>query len=283
MQIEEWTDNDIDFIINNYNELGSIECAKILNKDLSRFRSKIQRLRKRGLCLKVDKKTISKIRQNKYRDPYKCNVNPINFINPSSPEISYILGFLWADGFLGSNNWSINTEIVTSDANILQDIFLSTGKWSFFHRKRENYKPQTKIMCYSRLLYEHLTSMDFIKNRTCPIKLINTIPLDLQHYWFRGYCDGDGSFGKNKKSRKLTFCGNINQNWEFINILTNILNIPNYKSNKIIKTTQKNTINEYSICVCYNKMGIKTFGEYIYQGKQFGLTRKYEKYLSIVS
>lgn len=110
-------------------------------------------------------------------------INQSLFTKVTTPEAAYILGFLWADGFLGSH-YTINTEIVSEDAIIIEKIFLSTGKWYIYTRTRNNYKPQTKFSCTNKTLYEYLIKLGFNSKNKSPNKILKTIPKKLQHYWF---------------------------------------------------------------------------------------------------
>lgn len=210
------------------------------------------------------------------------NVDPNQFIKVNTPQAAYILGFLWADGFLGSG-YSICTEIVSDDAIILENIFASTGKWHSFHRHRKGYKPQTKFVCNSKILYEHLEHLGFNDKTKTPIKLLKTIPKKFHHYWFRGYFDGDGCWYHYPKSyiNQCTIAASYYQNWSFMIKLIKLLKIKNYNINKSQTKNKKGITNKYSQLRFCNKDGIIKFGNYIYKGKQFGLTRKLEKYNSI--
>lgn len=214
----------------------------------------------------------------------QLNVDPLQFIKVTTAEAAYILGFLWADGFLGSH-YSINTEIVSDDAIVLEKIFLSTGRWHVFNRKRENYRPQTKFQCSSKMLYNHLKKLGFNHAGKCPKKILKTIPKNLQHYWFRGYFDGDGCWYYYPRGylKQCTISSSINQNWSFMTNLVSKLKIQNAKISKHKSKNKKGIINQCSRFRFCRHSSIVAFGEFIYQGKIFGLERKLEKYKKIIA
>lgn len=214
----------------------------------------------------------------------KLNVDPLQFIKVTTPETAYILGFLWADGYLGYS-YSINTEIVSDDATILEKVFLSTGKWHVCRRTRKNYKPQTKFCCNSKILYEHLIKLGFNNKNKDPSKILDTIPKSLQHYWFRGYFDGDGCWYFYPKGylKQCIISSKYDQNWKFIIELLNELKISKYHINKIKSVNKKGIENKHSRLRLCNLDSIKKFGNYIYSGNQFGLERKLEKFDDIIS
>lgn len=263
-----WNQSHIKFLIKNYPKLGADYCSEQLNFTVCQIRSKASQLK-----LKVIK------RKGHLKNPEKCNVNPLMFINPTQPEIAYLTGFLWADGYLGSH-YSINSEINFEDANVLLPIFQKTGNWKTYTRTRKK-SITTKFTCSSKLMYDFFS----FESNSSPNKLICNVPTKLKHYFFRGYCDGDGCFYFNKKQylRQLCFSSCYDQDWEFIISLFKEINIQKYKTSKVQRKNKKGKINSYSKVVVSNKSDITKFGEYIYQGEQFGLNRKFAKFCDIIT
>lgn len=267
------------FVIKNYPNKGAKYCAEKLNLKESQIRSLVSRLK-----IQVSKTRKSFIARNKLDKPYdQYNVNPLQFMDVKTPEAAYILGFLWADGFLGSH-YSINAEIISDDAIVIEEVFLSTGDWHIFQRHRKGYKPQTKFTCNSKMLYEHLIKIGFKEKHKCPNKLLKTIPKKLQHYWFRGFFDGDGCwyFSRQNHLRQCTISSRYDQNWKFLIKLFFELKIKQYNINSQILKNKKNIINKSSQLRLCNLDAIQKFGNYIYSGDRFGLTRKLNKFYEIV-
>lgn len=213
----------------------------------------------------------------------KHKIDPLRFIKVTTPEIAYVLGFLWADGYLGAN-YSINTEIVSDDAIVIEKIFLSTGQWHIFQRHRIGYRPQTKFSCNSKVLYEHLVLKGFKTENKSPLDLLKTIPKKLHRYWFRGYFDGDGCWYFNAKNylRQCTISSRYEQNWDFMVDLFQELQINQYNLNQQNKKNKKGIINSSSQVRLCSVGGIKSFGYYIYGGKMFGLDRKFNKFQEMI-
>lgn len=207
------------------------------------------------------------------------NVNPIQFFYPKTKEVSYILGFLWADGYLNPSGYTIATEIISEDAINLIPIFTQTGKWNITYRQRKHWKPQTKICSFGKSLYSFLTSMDYY-DKTTPKQILNLIPKDLQHYWWRGYFDGDGCFYYNKKQylRQLAITSDYDQDWTFVVKLSKSLGI---KKHQIKQTISPKSYSSSQFRIT-NKSDITKFANYIYQDYDgLGLKRKHDKYLLI--
>lgn len=235
----------------------------------------------RKLGLKLNKDGWHYVRSNQPHRPKpsnRLNVHPQQFIEPKTPQTCYLLGLLWADGNLGAH-YTINLEVVSEDAFYFKSVFETTGKWNKFERQRKHWKPLTKFTCASKVLFEHLLSMGFKDKGCSPCELISSLPEGLRHYWYRGFLDGDGNFYFNAKQylRQLTFSSCYEQDWTFMKSLFNELEMQKWKCRKV------KSKHSYSIARCANKKDIVKFGEYIYQGEEFGLSRKKEKFMEIVS
>ena len=102
----------IKFIKENYPLLGCKECAKLLNLSNGAVHWQAQNMK-----LLVSKETKSNLakeghkkRKKKTSEQYK--VNSALFVKDFIPESVYILGMLWADGYVHKKNNSLNIEIL---------------------------------------------------------------------------------------------------------------------------------------------------------------------------
>jgi hypothetical protein len=256
-----WSQQQHDFLVANYPKLGAKVCAEKLHLGLVCVKNKV-----RISGLRLNQEARNRLR---LKDSTKCKVNPDQFISPETPQASYILGFLWADGFLASNN-SIGTEITTDDAEYLLPAFLKTGKWSTFSRHRNGYKPQTKIVCSSKLFFEHLSSQGFKGRSHFPRDLSTSFPDHLLSYWLRGYSDGDGCFYFNAKQscRQITFTSSVEQDWTELEKIMDKVGVERFA---IRRTDSKTRYSQFRIT---NKNDVVRLGSFIYQGDSFGIKRK---------
>src|SRR5574343_602426 len=99
-----WTREQIDWLIENYKYHGAIVCADHLQLRVSQIK-----------------------------------INAHNFVACNSKEVCYLLGLLWADGYLGKK-YRIVLEIQRIDFLDIQDVLLSTGAWSIHTRFQQNRK-----------------------------------------------------------------------------------------------------------------------------------------------
>lgn len=113
--------------------------------------------------------------------------------------MAYALGFLWADGHV-SLRGRVSLGIVSADANDIINTFDKTGRWHKYFYQQKHWQPQTTIAIQNKALATILINFDYRqKSFINPTKILEVIPEELKHYWYRGYWDGDGNFnlGKN--------------------------------------------------------------------------------------
>jgi len=211
-----------------------------------------------------------------------------------TPEFAYILGLLWADGYLNikeNRTYRICIESVSDDLIGLIPIFEKVGIWHKRERNRVNRRPQLSLRATSREFALWLQDHDYTaKSYKSADKILSKIPENLRHYWFRGLIDGDGHIGVQyyKKDSiatgRLSISSGIEQDWSYVEKLFDNLNISYSikRSTRFNKLSQKN--NSYSYIETYRQRDIVKFCEYIYQNyenDQIGLKRKYDKFIFI--
>lgn len=276
--------NNEKFIIENYQKLGMKKTCEILNLS----KGKIQYVVTKN-NLKVDKKELTKILQkNKIKLGDSCNVNVANFTTNVNKYGAYLLGLLWSDGYISNNNsdkpkYNISVECVDEDMREFKEIFNKTGKWLFYSRKRNNWKPITKATTSNKELVEYLQTKDYTeKSYKSPTKIISELPNELRKYFLLGVIDGDGCFyfNKNHSLRQFTIAGSLNQDWTAFETIFKEIGVE-YKINR--RSNNKNGSSEIRVL---NKINIKKLGDFIYDTineDNIGLKRKYEKYLKIIN
>jgi len=209
-------------------------------------------------------------------------VDDKQFLNITSPEISYILGILWADGYIFKN--SIFLWLKKTDSKSIENIFNKTGNWNIYYRKLKDRKEQMCFNTYNKFIFNFLVKNDYKnKSRLSPNKILSEIPNNLKQYFFRGYFDGDGTIYSTKKQSVLNITSTYEQDWTDISKFMDKLHIK-YSISKIRYTNKLNILNSASRIVIQNINGIVKFCDYIYKdfiGDNIGLKRKYDIYLII--
>jgi hypothetical protein len=270
-----------EFVIENYFLLGNKKCTEILNVNKSVI-SNITTKYKLKMDDIIKRKFNSESKIKKDGD-YKVNTN--KFISDIDENGSYILGLLWADGYLNKDkkNNSISIECIKDDMVYFKTIFNKTGEWGYNERLRTNKKNKVvRLTTNNKYLKDYLSENDFLdKSLSSPTKILNKIPSKLTHYFLLGIIDGDGCFYYNEKRnlRQFSITGSLLQDYSVFEDIFNKLNIK-YTIRRI-----KNSKTGYSQIRISNKSDIKKIGDFIYSDindNKIGLPRKYDKYLKII-
>lgn len=266
------------FIINNYQNFGVIKCCEILNLTKGQVKYIITKYK-----LKLNLETKHKILSNsKSILDSNCKVKIDEFKDNINEFTAYILGLLWADGYIPKNSNIIKLECVNDDMIHFKKIFDKTGVWNKTERLRENKKRVISLVSTSnKLLKEYLIENDYIeKSLVSPYKILQKIPNNFKHNFLLGMVDGDGCFYFNKKYglRQFVLTGSLNQDWSSFEDMFIELGV----TYKIIRTPNSKTGS--SQIRVLNKENIKKIGNYIYPNliNKIGLSRKFEKYNLII-
>lgn len=142
-----------------------------------------------------------KLKKSADRRKFRCNDN---FFNNIDSEIkAYLLGILYADGYI-SKDGRIGILLNQKDIEILDLIkkFIAPNS-EIKHLNYQNIKrdPQVKIRFKSKTLYNRLLEFGFTVDKThTPCNILYKIPEKYKRHFIRGYTDGDGciSFDKRK-------------------------------------------------------------------------------------
>ena len=132
MKQNTWTTEEIDFLKVNYPKHGVNYCVDKLGYTKSKIQNKTYEL---NIKLEPETKSIILSKQT-----IKCNINPDLFHNIKTKEISYLLGLIWADGFLNPSkngyNHNLGFTMVKEDIDVIKPVLDSIGKWNYYERQR---------------------------------------------------------------------------------------------------------------------------------------------------
>jgi hypothetical protein len=261
---------DKEFIKEFYPIFGWKYCAKKLNKNKGQIQNYA---------------SDHKIKKN---INHKCNIN--DYFNIFTPDVIYILGFLWADGNIkvaSKNSYIINLTVTKDDSIYLKPLLekWSPLKWGEYERGAQ-YKeysdrilkgrPSTNFYLCDKFFSNFLVDHDYRdKSFMSADKILSIIPENLKHYWWRGYFDGDGSFYFNERVRVVSIAGHSKQDWSFLFNLCQSLGVKCQSSiwEKKIGSCSRVDIRKKNDCI--------KFLEYIYQNReedQIGYSRKFNNY-----
>jgi intein/homing endonuclease len=261
MKHRPFTKNETDFLVENFVKLGPKKCAKQLRRNWSYVAKKAYSL------------GLSRRSSNQWKlDKSKQKVNIFPFKKITEPNVSYILGFIWADGYVSKTKNRISVGIGKKDFQDIQNCLL-TKIPVHTHIQKRNGNPMFYINDLQ--LHSFLKENDYCnKSANTPSKILSKIPKKLHNYFFRGYFDGDGCFTKIKTCPTIIWTGSYEQDWKDVSEL--IMKITNHQPKilrRIMKKGHKN-----SMLYFYGKDRIRKFLDYLYKGEIIGLSRKRERY-----
>lgn len=268
-----WTQEEINFLIENYPLYGKEYCEKKLNREGSSIFKKASRLK---LKVNSDVRLANNIKaQVKYQNDRtndEFNINIEQFINIQKPEVAYILGFLWADGYIVRNE--VRLEIVKDDLDTIKPILESIGYWTYSYRDRNGCRTSGRATTSNKKLKEFLVDHDYDKKSYVSAdKILSKMPNDLKHYFFRGLVDGDGCI----TTKGLVISSTYNQDWAYVDDLSYQLGISAY-------TYRRRKASESGSTIEINGKQALIACDYIYNGfsnDNIGLIRKHDKYLTL--
>lgn len=272
------TENDRQKIISMYN--NGIPLSNIKSQ-FNVCRETIVRIAKNGGC-NLRHKIVNNIKKD--------------FLIDTSNKINcYLLGLLWADGYVYKRNYKqypkcyghrLSLTLTKTDFDVIEKHIRNAGINTIYERQeirsgKRFGRIQKTFSIHNKNIVDFLIENDYeLKSTTTPSKILNKIPENLKNYFWRGYFDGDGYIRATFKIREMSICSTIEQDWQEVINLFNKLMIKGYKIKKYIRRKGK--------CKCSMiKIGsvndITLFGNYLYQDyDKIGFARKYNRYIDFL-
>lgn len=218
---------------------------------------------------------VIKINPNRYTYTIKHN-----FFQIWTPQMAYILGFMFADGNLDRNNITLAFEQQARDVEILEKIKKSMqSAHKIESTKKSKY---VRLRINSRQIIQDLKKLGATHNKskycTCP-----NIPKQFLQHFLRGFLDGDGwVVVRTKDNRHEINIGLCHGCKKFLLELVNQIVSEKYLTTNNFRTRQKisrkGTESLLYQIEWYSHNAIKLL-DWIYKDADIFLTRKYEKYL----
>lgn len=213
------------------------------------------------------------------------NVNEQFLINLNIPENIYLLGRIWADGYISKND--IYLYGLWEDMEYLFPYLNSMGIFTIRReQKKKNGVDYGKPQCvvrFAKTRFKNFVESTNIENKSTSNqdKLLELIPEHLHNHFWRGYFDGDGCIflRKNGSGAKLTFWSTLDQDWKSLIDLFLKFNV----SYNINEYSRKNGTHKSSMIEIGRSKDIKIIMDYFYENsKGIMLNRKYEKYSILI-
>ncbi len=266
-----WTEQDYNFLINNYQEMSYKQIGQILNKTRSAIQNKIKIL---GL-----------------KKPDKYIYNHSFFKEINTEQKAYWLGFMYADGYISKtkNGYCCGIELKASDSLHLKKFNKDIeGNIEVSFRQREDSRIGTCNLCslrlYSKEVFEDLKNLGCVENKSDKITFPR-LPENLIWHFLRGFFDGDGCIilNKQRKTMKFDFCSSSLEMLESIKSFLYANGIFSYIATSTnSKGAIERKIPNYRLYIAGMENGY-IFGTKLYNSATVYLNRKKEKFDQIVN
>lgn len=260
-----WSQEELDFIKENYKHMSYKEMAEKLGRTKAAVDLKVNRL---GL------------KKSKYV------YNEKFFETIDTEEKAYWLGFMYADGYVCASkyrgnisSYEVSIELSSVDKNHLikfvKSINGNIGVTEFV--KYAGTPPAYHNMCsvriYSKKMFNDLNNVGVVQNKTFIIKFPTFLEENLKRHFIRGYFDGNGSVYENKQAR-CARCNFTTASKEFIE----------YISKYLIESGIKCYITHYHNiyqCIISGMYNVDVFRNFLYKDSTVFLDRKFERFVKI--
>ena len=239
-----------------------------------------------GICCVeniLKKYNIDRLQASDFNKIYSLDEN--YFKNIDSDNKAYILGFFYADGCVGSNNNKVQISLQEDDVEILEKMrseFQCDKPLRYIEppKKFPNRKPQYSLSLDNKQFHENIVNQGVIQKKS----YFAVFPFQIEEKYYksfiRGVFDGDGCLYHYEKgnTNTVTFTGTS----ELINAIGDIIekNIGIKKRIHVAQNSIDVDKNTRVLMFGGNKQ-VKKFLDWLYDGAELYLKRKYDKYVKL--
>lgn len=199
------------------------------------------------------------------------------FFSDWSPEMAYVLGFIYADGNMSRDAYKIRID--SKDIQILEDIRVAMDSTHPVSKQKNKNGYWYELMVSNKALYGDLRKLGVFPNKSLTMRLPE-IPSEYMKDFIRGYFDGDGCIYEVKRKRptpglEIDFATGSK---DFAIKIINVLN-----ENVHVSIRLTNPRKNYYRIRGWNQASEAIF-DYMYsENPTLYLKRKYDKFLDIMS
>lgn len=263
---DRWTEEELEYLRNNYMTETLSNIAEHLNRTQNSVKVKAAKI---GLK----------------KSPYHCDYRFFEHI--MGEEVSYWYGFIAADGWISKNEASnagvVGIELSSRDREHLRKFNKSIhGNYKIIDRERkckistkpDNVVEMSCIRIFSMEMYKDLVSHGITESKTRDFLFPNFMSdKDMRHF-IRGYFDGDGCIYERRNGSMRCDFASVNKAF-LLDLKEYILNVLG-----IVSFVYEDGVG-FRLAI-YKYDDVLKFLKYMYDEASIYLTRKYNKYLSII-
>ena len=213
------------------------------------------------------------------------NVDEEYFSDIDTDNKAYILGFFYADGYVGLNNYNVCISLQEEDVEILEKIndeFCCDKPLKYLPppTKYPHRKPQYSLSINNKRFYDNIVKQGVVPRKSYMATFPHQIDKRLYKSFIRGVYDGDGCLYHYEKGNTNTIT--ITGTSELMNAIGDIIE-ECLGIKKRIHVAQNSVVNDKNTRVLMfggNKQ-VKRFLDWLYEDSALYLKRKYDKYVQL--
>lgn len=287
---EKYSEREINFIKTNYKNLGRKVCADTLKISESRVFCIAKKFGIDGYDIVLDENA----RERQVKPPFRYNVNHEDFLNVNDPVKAYILGLLWADGFVdysGKEKYKDYYElrdtvilgVTEPDVFEFEEYFKRTGNWIRYKTRKGNPNHLIPSSLYTNNFYlaREMYKLGYCERPNGFEKILNFIPKGYHNMFLLGFSDGDGSIEKfnthrHKPQYRFSYASCYEQDW------TGVENVLKGLGVEYVIVRGRTDLGGNSRLIVRRNESIKKWLNWLYKDypeNAIALKRKYNRYL----
>lgn len=214
-------------------------------------------------------------------DGRKHRANDSFFTVIDSEEKAYLLGFLYADGYL-ANDGRMGCRLTEDDIEIIkliQKYIAINSPIEYTNNQNIKRRPQVSIRWKSHQMYQDLLNLGFCVDKThTDSNVFSYVPNELKLAFIRGYCDGDGNVRFDNRSTSGWYRCSIS----FVNGTSHVLkDIEDFLETFDIHGYIRKCKNYY-VLVYERVVDAAKIAYLLYNNANIYLTRKHDKAIQMI-
>lgn len=270
-----------------YNQLTEEEKQQIV-KNYYLYKSKT--IKEIANDLQFSERSISRVLQEEFINTRLKNryiiKNKDYFDNIDTEFKAYILGFIYADGYVGEHNdFCISlTDKYEDNYKILQKLKSELGTdLQIKHSVDKDGNGKFTFKFSDKNIVTQLNRLGVFPCKSLKMSNLPNIPQKMFKHFIRGYFDGDGSIYTYYDSydKRNRHCMEILGTFDFLSKLQNV--IENDCQIKMPKLHNVNRVHNLSRISCKGVKKLLIIREYLYKDATYYLTYKHDRFYNLQS
>lgn len=188
-----------------------------------------------------------------------------------TPPFAYLLGYLWADGWVSADNSVVSLRLQYEDGLAIKSVMDWTGKWAQ-NVRTDRASQMLEFRVYDQQFNGLLRTLDYPdKSQVRFDRVRDYLGTELIPYFVHGFFDGDGSVVCHKNGqRQISFAGPYNYDWCAMQSLLSTVGIETDQ----IARQRREIGGDSSVLRVTHRLNVLRFYRAFVHGHSFGLDRK---------